>query len=33
LHEECNGNGYKLVQFVAATDIQGQLLDKPGDNN
>jgi hypothetical protein len=21
LHEECNGNGYKLVQFAATTDI------------
>jgi hypothetical protein len=21
LHEECNGNGYKLVQFVAATNM------------
>jgi exonuclease III len=21
LHEECNGNGYKLVQFAAATDM------------
>jgi len=26
LHEECNGNGYKLVQFAAATDmIIGEL--------
>jgi hypothetical protein len=21
LHEVCNGNGYKLVQFAAATDM------------
>ena len=21
LHEECNGNGYKLVQFAATTDM------------
>ena len=21
LHEKCNGNGYKLVQFAAATDM------------